>query len=202
LTWWLEQLSLLKKKDVPDQIKHLTSVISGNPRSREKWTGIELRLYRLHLELMSWVAESKPDSSVVHDRYSVSILRMIKDISDKKSCITATVSSTLSSVLRALGFEDYVGSLATPTETEDQALNFSFIKLFRSKDQIPKYDWMKIREHPAEWQLRVFGEFLDRSMDSAPDSRVSFEPDAWQRRVLDCIDRRKSILVVGSSFSI
>jgi len=34
-------------------------------------------------------------------------------------------------------------------------------------------------------------------MDSSPDRRVSFEPDAWQRRVLDGIDQNKSLLVVG-----
>ena len=54
---------------------------------------------------------------------------------------------------------------------------------------------MRITEDPVTWQLRLFGEFLDRSTGSKPDPRVSFTPDAWQREVLDCLDRNESILV-------
>ena len=57
---------------------------------------------------------------------------------------------------------------------------------------------MKIMEHPVVWQLRFFGDYMDRSMDSLPDPRVSFEADAWQRRVLDGIDQNKSLLVVAN----
>ena len=55
---------------------------------------------------------------------------------------------------------------------------------------------MKITEYPVVWQLRVFGDYMDRSMDSLPDFRVAFEADAWQRRVLNGIDQNKSLLVV------
>ena len=56
---------------------------------------------------------------------------------------------------------------------------------------------MTIEETPVRWQLRVFGEYLDRSFDSRPDPRVTFHPDAWQREVLDKLDRDESILVVA-----
>lgn len=59
------------------------------------------------------------------------------------------------------------------------------------------YPWMTIREDPIDWQLRVFGEHMDRSFDSKPDSRVKFEPDKWQRDVLDRLDRDESVLVVA-----
>ncbi|THU98274.1 P-loop containing nucleoside triphosphate hydrolase protein [Dendrothele bispora CBS 962.96] len=191
--WWQDQLSLLGKKDLLEQIKHLAT-LNSNPRASEDQTGTEMRLYRLHLELMSWTAEPKRDSATIHDRYSLSVLQMVKDISDRKY-ITSTTSDVLSSVLRALGFDDYL-SMAASTVSKDYPLAFSFVKLFRSKGP-PKHDWMKIRDHPVQWQLRLFGEFMDRSMDSTPDPRVSFEPDAWQRRVLDCIDKKSSLLVVA-----
>lgn len=56
---------------------------------------------------------------------------------------------------------------------------------------------MTIEETPVRWQLRLFGEYLDRSFDSQPDPRVTFHPDAWQREVLDKLDRDESILVVA-----
>ena len=58
---------------------------------------------------------------------------------------------------------------------------------------------MHITEGAVEWQMRLFGEFMDRSMDSQEDSRVLFKPDAWQRKVLDSLDQNHSILVVGES---
>ena len=38
---------------------------------------------------------------------------------------------------------------------------------------------------------------MDRSFDSKPDDRVKFEPDKWQRDVLDKLDRDESVLVVA-----
>ena len=38
---------------------------------------------------------------------------------------------------------------------------------------------------------------MDRNLDSAPDPRVPFEPDGWQRKVLDELDADKSIFVVA-----
>jgi superfamily II RNA helicase len=39
---------------------------------------------------------------------------------------------------------------------------------------------------------------MDRNMDSAPNSRIhDFEPDKWQRDVLDQIDAKKSVFVVA-----
>lgn len=58
-------------------------------------------------------------------------------------------------------------------------LSFSFTS-FKKGD----YSFMKINEDPIEWQLRCMGEFMARELDSRPDSRVNFDPDAWQRQVV------------------
>lgn len=51
---------------------------------------------------------------------------------------------------------------------------------------------------PTDFQLEWCGPFLERSVDAAPDTRVhGFEPDAWQRNVLDAIDADKSLFVVA-----
>lgn len=49
-----------------------------------------------------------------------------------------------------------------------------------------------------EHQLEHYGPQMERGFDSAPDSRVAFKPDAWQRKVLDAIDADKSICVISS----
>jgi ATP-dependent RNA helicase DDX60 len=48
-----------------------------------------------------------------------------------------------------------------------------------------------------DFELENCGPYLDRGFDSQPDSRVPFEPDAWQRKVLDAIDSNKSLFVVA-----
>ncbi|RAK96957.1 putative DEAD/DEAH box helicase [Aspergillus ibericus CBS 121593] len=51
---------------------------------------------------------------------------------------------------------------------------------------------------PVEFQLVHAGPYFDRNMDSAPDPRVhDFEPDRWQRDILDQIDAKASLFVVA-----
>ncbi|EJT80287.1 DEAD/DEAH box helicase [Gaeumannomyces tritici R3-111a-1] len=48
-----------------------------------------------------------------------------------------------------------------------------------------------------EFQLERYGPYMERGFDSAPDPRVPFKPDAWQRKVLDAIDDNKSMCVIA-----
>jgi len=157
---------------------------------------LELELFRLHLEIEMWILESERDCDPTKDKFTVSIIRMVQNITRTRT-ITAAARKILATVLTALGFHDYIpGLLPTSKDVKDHRLSFRFIKLFDSNSTI-LYPFMKITEHPVVWQLRLFGDYMDRSMDSLPDPRVAFEADAWQRRVLDGIDQNKSLLVVG-----
>ena len=179
------------------------SILRGllhNPRTDTGWLSVEVRLYNLHLTIQQWIAEPDPEASITHDRYTVSIMRVVKELYTS-NFLTETTIGVLASIMVALGFTDYVASLEDEASSRlqpDRALAFSFVKLLKSKSHKPVHKFMTIKEDPVIWQLRVFSEYMDRSMDSAPDSRVSFQPDAWQREVLDCLDEPKtSLLVVG-----
>ena len=204
IKFWIEKIVALKKLPPARQLDHL----EGMRKSKEftdPFIFNEVQLYRLHLQLKIWIDDPDRESEAVRDRYTVVILRLIKNIADQGN-ITPAISKALSSVLIALGFADYVATLASPSKSEipDRPINFEFVKLLKSKN--PYYEFMRIDEHPVVWQLRLFGEYMDRSMNSRPDPRVKFEPDEWQRHVLDSIDADASLLVVGqcsrSSFTI
>lgn len=63
--------------------------------------------------------------------------------------------------------------------------------------QFPKTR-MKLGISEVEFQLIYGGPFMDRSMDSMADPRTpDFNPDRWQRDVLDQIDAKKSVFVVA-----
>jgi hypothetical protein len=49
----------------------------------------------------------------------------------------------------------------------------------------------------AIFQLEHCGPYLEIAIDSAPDPRVPFHPDAWKRKVLDAIDENQFSFVVA-----
>jgi len=185
-----------------------TSYLRGllrNPRTDAGWLSVEIRLYSPHLTIRQWIVEPEPENPRIHDNYAISILRVVKELYTNDS-LTGTTLGVLASILVSLGFTNYIAPLeeeACRRLQPDHDLEFTFVKLLKSKSHKPLYKFMAIKEDPVIWQLRVFGEYMDRSMDSAPDPRVAFQPDAWQREVLDCLDNPKSsILVVGEGFLI
>ena len=62
---------------------------------------------------------------------------------------------------------------------------------------MPKGNEFAIDLEGRDFQFLHCGPYMDRNLDSAPDSRVSFHPDGWQRRVLDDLDAGKSVFVVA-----
>jgi len=201
--WWLEQLPQVKRiATYENKVSHLRSLLR-NPRAGSGWLFVEVRLYRLDLTIRQWIAERDPENAAIHDHYTVSIMRAVKELYSS-DFLTETALGILASIMISLGFWNYIPLLedeASRRLQSDRDLAFSFVKLLKSKNTKPIHKFMAIKEDPVTWQLRVFGEYMDRSMDSAPDPRVSFQPDAWQREVLDCLDKPKSsILVVGERF--
>ena len=162
-----------------------------------------MRIFRAQLEFQQWLQEPDRDSGTTRDRYTVSIVCMLKEICDA-NVMTSSAKIVLTAMFKALGFTDYVSNAPIFSIREvvpDRPLSFCAIDLMNSKGNKPYHKFMAIVEPPIIWQLRLFGKYMDRSMDSAPDKRVAFQPDAWQRQVLDCIDQNHSLLVVGQSRS-
>ena len=191
--WWEGRLRYLSDFDLDESLRILTT-LEWNPRTAGGWLRDEVLLYRLHLTLSKWISLiDDQDTSAVRDHYTVAIMRIVKELSESKY-LTPAVHRVISIVLSALGFESFV---TPPASQPYRPLCFEFVKLFQPVSGRPLYEFMHITEDPITWQLRLFGEFMDRSMGSKPDPRVSFEPDAWQRQVLDCLDKNESILVVG-----
>lgn len=137
----------------------------------------------------------------MQDRTTVSILRMIKDTYQTPNLFPIAVD-ILDMCLFVIGLSALTADLKSSSPAPlgaERSLAFKFVKLIKSKSKSVLHKYMRIREDPIIWQLRLFGEYMDRSMDSEYDPRVPFKPDAWQRKVLDCLDDPKhSVLVVGA----
>ncbi|KAG9254633.1 DEAD/DEAH box helicase [Emericellopsis atlantica] len=74
--------------------------------------------------------------------------------------------------------------------SQPQDLSFKFdFKAFKPVKEIVK-DYQDL-------QLEFGGPYMDRRFYPQPDDRVRFDPDAWQREVLDSIDAKRSLLVIA-----
>lgn len=104
--------------------------------------------------------------------------------------VTKTVGTVANEVLAALKLP----VLTFPTSTNDRKLPFTIGALRKAK--LEKLD-LSLPHASLDFQLNHCGPYFDRSLDAAPDTRVPFQPDGWQRKVLDAIDARKSMLVVA-----
>ncbi|KAL4079734.1 hypothetical protein J3A83DRAFT_4155359 [Scleroderma citrinum] len=195
-SWLKQRIVELDAENSPSVLTKMFSDMERNLRLKEPHIVTEISLYKIHRVFLRWIEDSQKTTPVVRDKNSVAIMKGIKDI-QAIGYMTEDIHKCLKSALISLGFSDYVDSLTIPPNQENQPLSFSFVKLLKSKTKAPTYSFMSIQEHPVEWQLRVFGEYMDRSMDSQQDPRVSFKPDAWQREVLDAIDKNISLLAVA-----
>ena len=201
--WWLEQLHQVEMLTTSEKKMSKLRGLLRNPRTGAGWLSVEARLFSLHLTIQLWIDERDPEDPAIHDHYTVSIMRVVKELYTS-DFLTGKTLGILAGIMISLGFANYVAPLedeASRRLLPDRDLTFSFVKLLKSKSHKPIHKFMTIKDDPVTWQLRVFGEYMDRSMDSAPDPRVSFQPDAWQREVLDCLDKpNSSLLVVGKRF--
>lgn len=193
-----ERIRDLDSQTSISSVEKSLSDLGRNPKFNEPLVATELTLYHLHRSFQHWVLDPERESAAVRDKLGITALRTIKEILEV-DYMTSDIRKCIQDVLSVLGFSVYTNTLMIGSKIqEDRPLTFKFVKLVKSKTQEPLHTFMRIKEHPIEWQLRVFGEYMDRSMDSQFDSRVSFKPDAWQRQVLDAIDDNKSLLVVGT----
>lgn len=194
---WKQHLSDISKLSCAQKIVSMDT-FSRNKKIDIPFIILDMQLFRLNLEIVAWLEEPTKDASSTRDKYTVSIMRIVKGVSDGRM-MTHSAIRVLTSVLDALGFNGYASALfLDAVYLEDQPLSFSFVKLIKSKTNARLHPFMAITEHPVEWQLRLFGKYMDRSMDGSFDERVCFRPDAWQKKVLDGIDQNKSLLVVGA----
>lgn len=56
---------------------------------------------------------------------------------------------------------------------------------------------LSVSLNPVDFQCLYCGPYMDRNLDSKPDPRVPFNPDGWQRQVLDELDADRSVFVVA-----
>lgn len=164
--------------------QYLTSLNSDLKRNALE---AEVRLYLLNALLGVWVSACRAAEKDKNLHVAALIFDNLSTFSTLRRPITKTIASCLEKTYKEMALP----KLPIPAPEGDRPLVFNFV--LSETSGLP----LAIPTSINDFQLLHCGPYFDRSIDSAPDPRVPFEPDAWQRRVLDGIDAKRSQLVIA-----
>ncbi|KAI1973257.1 hypothetical protein LOZ51_005071 [Ophidiomyces ophidiicola] len=183
--WVYKRATLDKESGVMSRFIKARTYFSGLAKDSRLVLEAEVLIYMLDtlLQILIDTEEKQRQMNTV-----ALIWNTINCAGKVKSGIPADGVSFITAVTKLLGLP----SIDVRTREEDK-LSFKCASPLRFN----KVD-INTKMSPMEFQLMHAGPFMDRNMDSAPDPRTpDFEPDRWQRDVLDQIDEKKSVFVVA-----
>lgn len=152
--------------------------------------GPECELYLLSCLLQYWIAACRQKEQANRIQVAALIWSHCRSIA-QRGPLTKTIIKSLDHTVKTLSLPPIAPTTEAPT---DRKLAFTFA--------LPtKVDSLSIELSSKDFQLLQCGPYLERSFDSRPDPRVDFQPDGWQRKVLDTIDADESVFVVAPTSS-
>ncbi|KAH0026867.1 P-loop containing nucleoside triphosphate hydrolase protein, partial [Aureobasidium melanogenum] len=183
--WHIILKSLSAEKDLPSRYVKTKDYFTSLPKDKREVLGAEVQLFSL-----STLVEIAIQSGKTNDQDPNGVVAFIwhtaRNLVDCEN-MTKTICEKVKLTVDTFGLPP----VDIPKPTQDKSLPFRFALPLQSAELV------KNKLPSKAFQLLHCGPFLDRSMDAAPDSRVDFEPDGWQRKVLDGIDDNKSLFVVA-----
>ncbi|KAG8921610.1 hypothetical protein FRC01_000166 [Tulasnella sp. 417] len=198
--WWKQQLAQMEKLPTPERkVEQLDRIRRNTKRMEDPWLRTETLLYQVHLDVSRWIYDSESGEPRAQAQYCVDILRIASEI-DSIGVASDAAKVFLGSLLETIGLSDLNILKPSPVKPSESAKKLTFQPIrfaHRDRSKPPLYPFLRLPSHSIEFQLEHYGVYMDRSMDGQVDSRVSFIPDAWQRNVLDRLDKRDSVLVVA-----
>ncbi|KAI1413491.1 P-loop containing nucleoside triphosphate hydrolase protein [Hypoxylon sp. FL1857] len=157
--------------------KHLL----GLPSSIRSHVDAEISLYICHILTLLRRSSGFPKQNVPH----IDAILWSKALGMNGPSLTRDIAFQLGLLSNSLGIPLDLGSFSALPKRD---LPFKMIDTEIKRIAYPE---------PVNFQLEFCGPYMERSFDSAPDERVPFQPDAWQKKVLDAIDADKSLFVVA-----
>ncbi|KAK7398202.1 hypothetical protein QQX98_012421 [Neonectria punicea] len=185
---WAERCAEFQKDpDLVNRYLKVEKVLSGISRKDHWCLGPEVHLYLCHTLSRIWVEARKNASKTsAQGLYLISMIwNSLQAISRSEDC-TPEIADAMQGIVTSLRMPQIDVTVGNPS----RVLPF-FIDTKVAKDA------SKLVQDYRILQLEHGGPYMERRFDSKPDPRVPFEPDAWQRKVLDSVDANESLLVVA-----
>ena len=147
---------------------------------------VDVKMYCIQALVEHWATFCK--SNRREEGYNVAALiwDTIRCLGSPGVVISKVAAANIDSVCSSLG----ISKPAEFPNLSDHPLSFNF--------QLPRKSTLSIDIPSREFQLLHCGPYMDRNTDAKQDPRVpTFQPDGWQRHVLDELDANNSIFVVA-----
>ena len=187
--WRIVRTDLAAEKSLRSQYFKIISYLDNLPDAKRSILKPEVLWNVLGVLLTVYsIFSKKKDSEHELERYgTVALLFDTARTLSATEGLTKTISTQLQSVIKVLSLP----SVNIPIPSIDRALTYDPKIRVTGKEELD----IGLKSH--EFQLQHLGPYMDRNLDSAPDPRVPFEPDGWQRKVLDELDEDHSVFVVA-----
>jgi len=174
---WQNQLAILRSENPENKFVKARAFLIGLNAEQRNILGSEIQLYLLSTLLEIWIRSCRNDD--IYRPWGIAALMwdIVNQLNKAEATIPKAVSEKLDVTCKSLGLPR--PTLRPQSSTSDRKLSFPYA-LSGPADRS-----LEISNHPKYFQLNYCGPYFDRSIDSAPDDRVRFDPDGWQREVLD-----------------
>ncbi|EHK45054.1 hypothetical protein TRIATDRAFT_292633 [Trichoderma atroviride IMI 206040] len=167
--------------------RYLKTLVFLTERTKDDNTalGYEVHLYLCHILAQLW-AKARPEARSEKSYLIALIWKWLQEIQAAK--VSKTVNQAVQKLTSYLAIPFPL--LEIGNQTQELSFKFDYHSFKSMKKIMPNY---------REMQLEYAAPYMDRRFDSQPDEkkRVLFEPDGWQRKVLDSIDANNSLLVIA-----
>jgi hypothetical protein len=187
--WVNVRADLDRESDPRARFTKVSQYLATRQYDKRVMVEADILTYLLSILVEVWVAEcgkGKRDESL---HVAASIWEMIGRISKLEQGVSAEIAACIEKTLAALRLPAV--ELKVQTHWKHK-LSFPYPSLEHRTASLA------IGMSATDFQIIHAGPYFDRDMGSAPDERVrDFEPDHWQRAVLDGIDAKKSLFVVA-----
>lgn len=186
---WKYQVTQLEKIRALDRrLNEAALFLDKLDGQRKDFLKPEVRLYILQILIWQWQSYSSAKDTRAASKFAGMIWDNIRGTRASPGRLTKECVQVLDKVCAKLHLPEFP-DLGVPLI--DRPLSFRFdLQLIDNK---PLSGDISLRE----FQLLHCGPYMDRHTNSKPDHRVDFEPDEWQRKVLDELDSKHSVFVVA-----
>jgi len=186
---WTNMRVLFDKVPDPEtRYQRVMIYLEDLPTDKSKILEADVILYSLQPLLEIWSGFCRADRRREGYRVAALIWNQIRRLWKAAGGLTNEILTQATTVCRVLTF---------PYNGENIAKDGSRKPTFIFRIPEVSSQTLSVGLLPHEFQLLHCGPYMDRNMDSKPDARVPFNPDGWQRTVLDELDAQHSVFVVA-----
>ncbi|PGH12600.1 hypothetical protein AJ80_06658 [Polytolypa hystricis UAMH7299] len=190
LAWGNVKANFDKESDLATRFINVKKYLADRPPDSFIMLQAEVSTYLLSILVEVWAARCAAGERDQSLHIAAFIWDIICRIS-KMNGVTPEIAACVTETVKALRLPEVELDIQPSRNLSKATIQFPLL-------EPGKKGVSDIGLSPTEFQLVHAAPFFDRNMGSAPDPRVrDFEPDEWQRTVLDEIDANRSLFIVA-----